>query len=170
MMIQINFSHKNLLIFLGLSSIFALLGAYIAQFGFNLQPCILCLYQRKPFFAIIAVTILAIFIFKNYKYQKLGLFACQAILLSNIAISGYHVGVEKKIFEGPSSCSVSQDLTEITNIEDLEKALSKASTVKCSEPAFVFLKISMAGWNLLYCLGLFIFCLIASRTKKISTI
>jgi len=165
-MIKIDFSHKNLLILLGLSSFFALLGAYIAQFGFNLQPCILCLYQRKPFFAIIAVTLLAIFIFKNAKYQKLALFTCLAILLGNIIIAGYHVGVEQKIFKGPSSCSASQDLNEITNIEDLEKALSKASTVKCSEPAFVFLRISMAGWNLIYCVGLFILCSIASRNKR----
>jgi len=166
-MIKIDFSHKNLLILLGLSSFSALLGAYIAQFGFNLQPCILCLHQRKPFFAIIAITLLALFIFKTSKYQRLALFACFILLISNIVIAGYHVGVEQKIFKGPTSCSASQDLNAITNIEDLEKALSQASTVKCSEPAFIFLKISMAGWNLIYCWGLLIFCLVASRKKNL---
>ena len=165
-MIKIDFSHKNLLILLGLSSFFALLGAYIAQFGFNLQPCILCLHQRKPFFAIIAITLLALFIFKTSKYQRLALFACFILLISNIVIAGYHVGVEQKIFKGPTSCSVSQDLNDITNIEDLEKALAKTSAVKCSEPAFVFLKISMAGWNVIYCLALLLLVLI-KRSKKL---
>ncbi|MFZ9470707.1 MAG: disulfide bond formation protein B, partial [Rickettsiales bacterium] len=35
------------------SSFLALLLAYISEFVFNFQPCILCYYQRKPYFAIL---------------------------------------------------------------------------------------------------------------------
>lgn len=165
-MLKIDFSYKNLLIFLGLSSFFALLGAYIAEFGFNLQPCILCLYQRKPFFAIIAITILALSIFKTKNYQKLAFFSCGALLFINIVIASYHVGVEQKIFKGPTTCSSSKDLSEITDLKELENALSKASTVKCSEPAFTFLKISMAGWNVVYCLMLLIIVILGHKRAK----
>jgi disulfide bond formation protein DsbB len=162
-MLKIDFSYKKLLIILGLASISALLGAYIAEFVFNLQPCILCLYQRKPFFAIIALTILAIFIFKNEKYHKLAFFACLLALSINIIIASYHVGVEQKIFQGPTSCSTSQNLNDITDLVELEKALKAANTVKCSEPAFTFLTISMAGWNVVYCLMLLIVAIIGRQ-------
>jgi len=167
-MIKLEFSERNLLIFLGFTSFIALLGAYISQFGFNLQPCILCLYQRKPFFAIITLVILATFIFKNKKYQKFAFYACLILLFINILIAGYHVGVEQKIFKGPTSCSSVQDLNKITKIEDLKLALKKASTIKCSKPAFVLFGISMAGWNVIYCLSLLILCIIIQ--KKNTTI
>ncbi|MBL6664752.1 MAG: disulfide bond formation protein B [Rickettsiales bacterium] len=157
---KIHFSYRNLLILLGLSSFIALLGAYIAEFGFNLQPCILCLYQRKPFFGIIALTILAIALFKNKEYQRLAFFGCLILLFINILIASYHVGVEQKIFKGPSSCSNSQNLNQITDLEELEKALAKASTIKCSEPAFILLNISMAGWNVIYCLALLLLAIL----------
>lgn len=165
-MIKIDFSHKNLLIFLALSSLLALISAYIAEFGFNLQPCILCLHQRKPFFAILILSIIAIILISNKKYQKLIFFICLILLFSNIVIASYHVGVEQKIFQGPSSCSTTQNLNSITDLRELEKALSKASTIKCSEPAFTFLNISMAGWNTLYCLSLLTLTIYLNRKTQ----
>ena len=166
-MLTINFSYKNLIIFAGLSSFFALLLAYISQFGFNLQPCSLCLIQRKPFFAIISISILAIFLFKSNKYQKISLFACKILLFINILIAGYHVGVENKIFKGPKGCSTANDLNKINNIKDLEQALKVQSQAKCSEPEFIFLKISMAGWNLIYCsLSLIMLMILYKKSKS----
>ena len=38
--------YPALLILVGVGSLGA---AYTAQFGFDLEPCVLCLYQRVPF-------------------------------------------------------------------------------------------------------------------------
>lgn len=156
---------KPTLMLLLTSSIIAITGAYISQYIFDLQPCILCFYQRKPFFAIIALTFFALFFLKSEKIKKITIYLCALLLLINAAIAIYHVGVEKKIFQGPTTCS-SENLNDIDNLEDLKEALSKTKAIRCDEPAFLFLGISMAGWNVVYCLGLFSFVIFLQRKYK----
>lgn len=155
---------KSLLIFLFISSAVALISAYIAQFGFDLQPCILCLHQRKPFFAIIALTALALIFFKSEKAKKIALFFCIIFLTINAAIAAYHVGVEKKIFRGPSVCS-SENLNNIENLEELKTALMHTKAIRCDEPNFIFLDLSMAAWNFIYCTILVALTLIFLRIR-----
>ena len=143
-------SIKKTLILLALASASALTLAYISQFVFEYQPCILCLYQRKPFFAIIAASVLCLIFFKSEKSKKITFLCCVGFLLINCAISFYHVGVEKKIFQGPTTCT-STNLEEINNLEDLKIAMMKTKAIRCDEPSFVFLGLSMAAWNFLYC-------------------
>ena len=157
---------KNLLILLLVSSSCALIGAYISQYFFDLQPCILCLYQRKPFFAIIALTATALVFFKSNRNKNIATILCALLLLINSSIALYHTGVEKKIFKGPTTCS-SKNLNDITNIEDLKTALSKIKAVKCDEPSFIFLTLSMASWNVIYCISLFFIILFLYRKKEI---
>jgi len=154
-MLKVN--SKNLLSFLTLAASLALISAYISQFVFDYQPCILCLYQRKPFFAIIACALVSLVFLKSPKSQKIAVFCCAIFLLINCAIAFYHVGVEQKIFKGPSTCS-STNLEKITNLEDLKNAFAKTKAIRCDEPSFVFLKLSMAAWNFIYCAFLLLCC------------
>ena len=167
---MLKISSKNLLIFLALAASLALILAYISQYIFDYQPCILCFYQRKPFFAVIAFAIIGLFFSKSQKSQKITVFLCAISLLINCVIAFYHVGVEQKIFKGPSTCS-SASLEKITNLEDLKNAFAKTKSIRCDEPSFVFLKLSMAAWNFIYCLGLlgcilFYFFLARSNSQK----
>lgn len=157
---------NNLLILLLVSSSFALIGAYISQYFFDLQPCILCLYQRKPFFAIIALTATALVFFKSTKNKNISILLCALLLFLNSSIALYHTGVEKKILKGPTTCS-SKNLNDINNIEELKIALNKIKAVKCDEPSFIFLTLSMASWNVIYCISLFFIILFLYRKKEI---
>lgn len=148
-------NYKIILLLLLISSIAALCGAYISQYVFNMQPCILCFYQRKPFFAIIILTSLALIFFKSEKFKKISIYLSALLLLINVGIASYHVGVENKVFRGPTTCSASQNLNEITDLEELKIAINNTKAIRCDEPAFIFLGISMAGWNVIYSLGLF---------------
>ncbi len=145
---------KEPLLFLLLGSIFALTFAYISQYVFDYQPCILCLYQRKPFFAVIALSLITLTFLKTKQAKKISFFCCIIFLLINCCIAFYHVGVEKKIFRGPTTCSSAENLNEIDNLQDLEKALLKTKAIRCDQPSFVFLSLSMAAWNFIYCLAL----------------
>ncbi len=129
----------------------ALSGAYISQYFFNMQPCILCLYQRIPFFAIIFIGIFALF-FKQEKSKKIAIFICAFFLTANAGIALYHTGVEKKIFHMTQKCT--SQIEETTSIAALEESLKSQSLAKCDEPQFVFLGASMALWNAIYCLFL----------------
>jgi len=148
------FISKNLLTLIALACAAALGIAYIAQYVFNYQPCILCLYQRIPFFAIIAISIFALF-FKNKKLRQAALYLSLILLLATSAIAFYQVGVEQKIFHGPDKCSAA-NLEGISDIEELKQALLATKAVRCDEPSLFFLSLSMAAWNFIYCIALFI--------------
>lgn len=159
---------KTALIFLATSSIFALVFAYISQFVFGHEPCVLCLYQRQPFFAIIAIVALCLVFFKSSNSKKIALALCVFALTINCAIAFYHVGVEQKIFAGPTTCSSNNNLNEITDLSALEAALAQTKAVRCDQPTFFLLGLSMAAWNFLFCFGLIFASTILRRRSKYS--
>ena len=154
---------KKLLLLLLLTSISALVIAYLAQYVFDYQPCILCLYQRLPFFLIAAISLLALF-FKNKKLRSAVIFCGLIFLLINSTMASYQVGVEKKIFKGPDTCST-KSLENISDLKELRLAMLRTKAVRCDEPEFFFLNLSMASWNAIYCALLFLIIFI-SRKKR----
>ena len=134
-----------------LASALALGGALISQFAFGLHPCHLCLYQRWPYS--LAILFLTPFFYTKVPQQRVKyiFLILAALFLVNVGVAGYHAGVEKKWWPGPTDCT-SDDNPQ--SIEALTQAIMSAPTVRCDEPAFVFLGLSMAGWNMLYSLGL----------------
>jgi disulfide bond formation protein DsbB len=154
------YDQKNFLFlvltFLLASSSLALCLAYISQYIFNYQPCILCLYQRIPFFIIVFLSAIGLAIYRKIKIAKIIFLFCLAMLFFNAIIAFYHSGVEYKIFKGFSGCNA-QDLSSVKNIEELRKIIEKTNSVKCDEPQLFVLGLSMAEWNFIFCLGLFIF-------------
>ena len=147
-------TYSNLLLFLLIACSSALILAYISQYIFGFEPCILCLYQRAPFWIIIILATIILLIPQLKKLQKSAIIFITLLLLSNGFLALYHFGVEKKIFVGPSSCS--NISTEPTNLNELKEFLAKHKAVRCDQPSFIFLGISMAGWNVFYCLSLVI--------------
>ncbi len=136
-------------------SVVALALAYLSQYAFHLEPCVLCFYQRKPFFFIAILAFFSLVFVKKESQQKLLIFVCLALLAANSAIAFYHSGVEKKIFVGPASCT-SNKLNEISDINELIKTIESTPAIRCDEPQFFFLGLTMAQWNFFYCLGLIV--------------
>jgi disulfide bond formation protein DsbB len=154
---------KHLLIFLFLTAISALSVAYISQYYFGIQPCQLCFWQRYPFFAIIILT--SLFLANPFlkKYQNSAVKIGILLLIINAGIAFYHSGVERKFFKGLDSCSSISTMPD--NIDDLHKMLLSTKAVPCDQPQFIFLTLSMAEWNLIYCLIL-IFTVIRFLRKE----
>ncbi|MFT6106766.1 MAG: disulfide bond formation protein DsbB [Rickettsiales bacterium] len=145
---------QNLLIILLTTSICALIGAYVSQYYFEMQPCQLCFWQRKPFFAIIIISTSFLAMPFLKKYQNIAVKIAILCLLINVGIAFYHSGVERKIFKGLDSCSSISKSPN--NIDDLYTMLIKTKAVPCDQSQFTFLHLSMAEWNFLYCLILMI--------------
>lgn len=135
-----------------LVSFFALSFAYIIQFSGH-KPCALCLYQRVPYFLIIIISVLG-FYFKKNLYKKIAFYSCLALLASNAVLAFYHSGVEKKVFTFHEKC---EDLIDgnLSSVLELQNALASVPA-RCDEPSFVFLNLSMASWNFIYCLTILI--------------
>ena len=119
-----------------------LLGAFFLEFYFSLIPCDLCIKQRIVHASIL---ILSLLIFPLYKFTKLK-FIMSSILnllwLGSSSLAFYHFGIEKKLWQGFSECSSNLIFNENT----LDQLLSK-SPVRCNETQFELLYISLAGWN-----------------------
>lgn len=120
----------------------------------KLYPCPLCLQQREVFW--VAGTIALIAIAARYSpwaarvRRPLDLLL-GAIFLYGAGLAAYHAGVEWKWWPGPGTCSGASAAAS-----DLV-AMLKGDKIKppaCDKAAWIFLGVSMAGWNALISLGL----------------
>jgi disulfide bond formation protein DsbB len=120
----------------------------------HLAPCELCLKQREVYWA--ALTIAAVSWASRLTPLKLGRWVCAALGLAfacGAALALYHAGVEWKFWPGPASCSGGQGAV---NAADLTRLLQGGAMrpPSCDKAAWVFLGLSMAGWNAIVSMGL----------------
>jgi disulfide bond formation protein DsbB len=113
------------------ASLLALAGAYFSQYIGKLQPCILCVYQRLPYFLLAIVALIAL---RFHKIRKPLAYVIVVLLIGEIALAIYHVGIERYIFKESYICQLRND--------------GLAST--CSQVLFRFMNLSMAEWNVIY--------------------
>lgn len=119
-------------------SLAALAGAFIAQYGFDLQPCVLCIYQRWPYAVAAALAVLCLFL--PAQQRQWALTAAIVALLVGGGIAGYHVGVEQHWWAGTAGCT--GGATPAT-LEELRAQVMSAPVVRCDEVAFSLFGISM---------------------------
>lgn len=134
---------RNMVILLAAGGSAALLlGAWGFQY-LGYAPCKMCLWQRYPHGAAMAIGALAL-------VMPLALLALAGALAAAIsgAIGVYHTGVERGWWEGPSSCS-SGDISGMST-DDLLAQILEAPLVRCDEVAWQMLGLSMASWNALF--------------------
>jgi disulfide bond formation protein DsbB len=124
----------------------ALAMAYVAQFGFGLEPCILCLYQRIPY-ALVAILGFAAMRWPHLLRPLLGL--AVLVFLSGAGIAFYHVGVEQHWWASATGCSGGSLSTTVTTA-DLFKSLEQAPPKPCDAVDWTVLGVSMAGWNVVF--------------------
>jgi disulfide bond formation protein DsbB len=124
----------------------SLLVAYFTEFVLGYKPCPLCLYQRVPYFVIIFISILSIVYKKIY---KIGLIILICSIVSSIIISGYHSGVEKKIFHPLETCLKKIPLEKEVDADSYLDFIDSQESVSCTEAPFKILGLSMADYNFL---------------------
>jgi disulfide bond formation protein DsbB len=67
-------------------------------------------------------------------------------LAAGAALALYHVGVEQRWWEGPSTCAGGGDIGAMPTAELLAK-IKAAPLVRCDEVAWSMAGLSMAAWN-----------------------
>lgn len=129
-----------------------IVGALVFERGFGLLPCPLCLQQRYPYY--VAMPILALALVAGRRDLLRGALGVAALIfLISAGLGGYHAGIEWGFWAGPSDCGATGGQGPATT-GDLLSSLSKAQVVSCSEAAWRFLGLSLAGWNVLISLAL----------------
>lgn len=155
---------KHLLLFLALASGGVLGGALVGQYGFDLHPCDLCIYQRWPHGIVIALGLVGGLAIKKQSVQTTLLYLCMIALLIGAGIAFYHSGVELGWFKGPDACS--SHTSGSLSLEELRAQIAGAALVSCAQAMAYIFGLSMAAWNVLVSVGLVIITMIAHRRMK----
>jgi len=142
--------------------------ALISQYGFHLHPCELCLYQRYPYAAIIALGMVGMFIVKSPRAKLFFVYLCTLLFFVDGGIAAYHSGVELDIFIGPDACSSAQ--TGEQTLEEMRAAILGAPLVSCKQAMAYFFGLSMATWNMIFAFGVggFMTMLVIKNRKNMS--
>ena len=134
-----------------------LIGAWVFEYGFGLEPCPLCLEQRWPYYVGIPVAAVAALAFRfgRARAGALLLGAFVVAMLYSTGLGAYHSGVEWEWWEGPSACAAAGGGPGFsTEVGDLRASLAQGTVPSCTEAAWRFLGLSLAGYNVLISLAL----------------
>ena len=139
-------------------SVGLLMAAFAFQHLGDMAPCKLCIWQRWPHAAAIVIGVFAMAV-PGRGFPLLGMLAA----LTTAGIAGYHTGVERGWWEGPSSCTSSG--TAGVSADELFDQIMAAPLVRCDEVPWDMLGLSMASWNGIVALGLALIWLMAARAR-----
>ncbi len=145
----------------------ALAAAFTAEYGFGLEPCILCLYQRVPYGVALGLGLLGLVALRPAGLQPVLVLIAGLAFLAGAGIAGYHVGVEQHWWAGTASCTT-PGFDANLSLEELQRQLDQAASfVPCDQVSWSLFGISMAGYNLVASLILaVVFLLTAARLRR----
>jgi disulfide bond formation protein DsbB len=117
-------------------------------------PCELCLKERLPFYAAVPLAGLVAWLARRGRGGLLpaGFLALALLFVAGAALGVYHSGVERKVWEGPSSCTGT--LVQPHDVNDFLKELQTTQVVRCDAPALHVAGLSLAEWNIVVCVAL----------------
>ena len=163
------FQPRNVYLISLLVSIGALGAALVAQFAFDLKPCILCLYARIPYAILILVCIAALLRHNKASQTEQLVFMVLVWLgfVASFAIAFFHVGVEQHWWQLTGGCPV-EKLGDKTAEQALAELLS-TPLAACDKVAWELFGLSIVIWNALLALVMndyVLLALVAMKKKK----
>jgi disulfide bond formation protein DsbB len=149
--------------FILLVTVAILSSAYSAQYIGGLRPCILCLYERIPWFITGALMLVTILMQFTGPARRNILLLAALLMLGGAGLSGYHVGVEQEIFQPPTACSAT---ASASTLNELKALLPSSVATRCDDIPWEMFGISLAGYNAISCFAMFLAALIGRRSRR----
>jgi disulfide bond formation protein DsbB len=117
-------------------------GAIGSQYLGGLFPCEMCHWQRWPHLAAIGVALVAILLRARPPVSATFTALAALAIATSGAIGAYHAGVEYHWWQGFTTCTAPHPVGEITLDDILNTPL-----IRCDQPQWTLLGISLAGYN-----------------------
>ncbi|KQZ32264.1 disulfide bond formation protein B [Caulobacter sp. Root1472] len=132
----------------------------------KLAPCLLCLKQREVYWVTGAVALVAVVLTRTAwadKVRRPLILLIGLGFLYGAGVAAYHAGAEWKWWPGPAACAAGG----AASADDLVAMLKgvKIAAPSCDKAVWIFLGLSMAGWNAVISLGLAIASFFAGVRK-----
>jgi disulfide bond formation protein DsbB len=135
--------------------------ALIAQYGYQLNPCELCSYQRIPYGSILLFGGLAL-AFGGWNRAAIG-YLFGAIFLVGAALAFYHTGVEQHWWQSATSCGGHQAMPR--SLAELKVGLTQSMPKACDNIDWTLFGLSMSVYNTVASLVLSTVCILSARLK-----
>ena len=138
----------NVTALLAFTGVAMLAGAMAFQHLGGLEPCALCIDQRKAWAGVILLATLSAWAEGKSRIAVALLLLTLAALaaLAGAGLAGFHAGVEQGWWAGTAACG-SNIGGGSTSAADLREQLLATPVVRCDQIAWSMLGVSMAGWN-----------------------
>lgn len=139
----------------------ALATAYISEYFFGFFPCELCLWQRAPLWAALAVSMLILATGRKGGIARplMGLLALLFVAEAGIAI--FHVGVEQHMWAGTGACTSAGAGGAANDAASLRAQLMGTPVARCDQVTWTLLGFSMASWNIPFSLALMVWSFVS---------
>ena len=124
--------------------------AYSASYFFNIRPCILCVYTRYIYIALIVIAFSA---YRDLLPECIGRWLMGGILLFGTLFGIYHLGVENHWWPGTAACYTTLDFS---SLEALHSTLATTQLARCDTVHWRLLGVSATLWNALWFVMFFI--------------
>ena len=147
----------------GLVCCLVLATAYAFEYLANLQPCVLCIYQRIPYAVAMGLMLVAAILRKNSQFNLILFIATSVVFAIGSAIAIFHIGIEQHLWQGTPECG---NFMETDSVEALRKQLLAQPIVRCDEVAWSLFGISMTGYNFLISTSLLLYSLVVVFQRK----
>ena len=147
--------HKLFFLCILIFSLLILALVFSIEFFLNIPPCKLCIYQRLPYFGLLIV---GIFGYLVHMYRKIISYLIVMLFLVSVGLSFFNVGIEEQWFNYHSSCISNLGLNA-TTFEDFKKSIMEKDIVSCDLSTYRTMGLSLAAWNLVASIIMFIFSL-----------
>lgn len=135
-------------------SLFFLASAVFMQYFFGDSPCKLCIYQRILYFMLVILGGIASIKLVKKSYKNITLFLCRGIIILQIFLAGYQVGIEYDVF--PDTVCAIEESDKAVTTDSLYEQITKANRGSCKEVDFRILGFSLAEINLILAMMLMI--------------
>lgn len=144
-------------------SVFALAGALVGQFVFDLPPCNLCIWQRVPF-VLGVIWGIAGLLWPAGRPVLLGLSVVTFVGNSGLAL--YHSGIERSWWDEAVGCAANFDLN--AGAQGIMSQIMSAQIGSCAKIPWAdpVLGLSMANYNVMLCAGMAVFCGVAFLSSR----
>lgn len=140
-------------------------GALFFEHVLGYVPCKLCLTERVPYYLTLPLAAAAALLPRRASRLTLGLIAL--ILLYGAGVGVYHAGAEWGFWPGPADCGGGS--AAAADINDFLNDLAVKQPVDCTKAAWIFLGLSLAGWNAVIAAALAAFAGLAALSRQPST-
>lgn len=139
-----------------------LASAFFMQHVMGLQPCYLCIWQRWPYVAAIALSGLAVALRPGPGGRAALLALCGLAFLAGAALAGFHTGIEQHWWAATQSCTTGV-AAGADSLDALRAEMLATPVVRCDVIPWTLFGLSLTNYNFAASLALGGFSLIAAR-------